>query len=179
MSRPAGPLRAVRIFSLAGLGALLLLFSGGCEESLPPYEPPDIPLAARIMVNESIEASELSTVDNGFTIRVEHTGGYLNEFTLQAPYTIESSITVSLVSAPSRNITVTIRKSFTDNLRLGYWVFLLGNIPAVDSDGNRWNWPENEEEVVLQLQGKVRIENTDHDLELNTHRAETILIYEH
>ncbi len=157
---------------------LLLLLLPGCEESLPPYAPPNIPLAARIEIDNSIDANELTTIDNGFTVIIAHTGELQNDFVLLAPYEARISITIAMAEAPSRSITVSRTVSFGHNLYPGYWDYHMMNIPPRDADGNLWNWPLFESRVRMVLQGKVQVFNEEYDLEINTPRAVTILRYD-
>lgn len=161
------------------LGISLLLGTGGCEESLPPYAPPEIPLAVQIVIDSSVDGNDLSTVDNGFTVTLTNAGDAGNDFVLLAPYEVEVAITISLVEDPSRSNTVTLRTDFEQNLdRFMHPVeFFLMNIPPRDAAGSRWNWPSFAEEVTVNLQGKVRIANARHDLEINTPRVQTTIVY--
>ncbi len=174
-----GPLR--RPPYLAGLAVLLLLITG-CEEKLPDYEMPDLPLLARIEI-QNIDLGQLLGDPEPFYVYVENVDAGIDQYFLSPPYEISASVNVSLAREPNRSILLEENVAFSvpsDTLHLGGNARVFLPFPLTDSNGLPWNWQRTSQmRHELLFQGKVIVkQNGERIAELNTPRESIILTYE-
>jgi hypothetical protein len=173
--------RAPRSFTVLLPVAILTVIAAmhltGCEESLPAYEQPDIPLAAEILIEPRLTTTDVSESAQDFTVMISHTGDYLNDWTLPVPWSVSVNISVFLERDPGRHVYLSTQRTYTnpiDDLRPDYYVVIGFNLPLRDSEGRAWNWGDPEAEALdIVLQGRIRIGQLD--LRVNMPRVTTSL----
>ncbi len=126
---------------------LLLLASCtlcGCQEQLPAYEPPSIPLQARIVVDHVIDMGDLFMPQPApFSVYLENIDDGTIQYVLFPPYEMEAIVSVSLAQDPARKVLLEAEKPFetpSDTLAVGGVVWIDIPFPMQDGEGRPWNW---------------------------------------
>lgn len=169
-------MKHIRSLLLVALLPVVMLLPA-CQEKLPAYEPPEIPLSAGIIVNPQLYHAEVVRLSPDFTVKVANTGDDLDSWVLPVPYEVSVDITVFLARDPTRSVLIESSRTFQnpiDDLKWGYFVLINFDLPLTDSEGQNWDWGyPGIETLDLILQGRIRIPQKN--LEINTPRARTTL----
>ena len=188
MRRPG--YRAARMPRLLRDGApvtfLLLLASFtlcACQEQLPAYEEPSIPLQARIVVDTMIDLGELIVPQpSPFSVFLENIDDGTLQYFIPPPFEIEADISVSLAQDPTRKVFLTAKKTFntsSDTLGVGGAVWVDIPFPIQDSEGRPWNWlrPTKTRHELL-FQGRLVVRKKGSTLtSINMPQVRVIFIY--
>ena len=169
--------RRALIWSIPFIAGYPLLL--GCEEYLPAYVEPEIILVAYITVSSPLTVGDLmggGLGEFGLDIRNISEGDDVYDYVLFAPFEVVASVTVYHAEHPTRNIIVSGKEMFDEDLGHGQAIRVTMRIPTRDSNNLPWNAHDTdtrEHEIVFQ--GKATIEKID--MTLNTQPRSSKISY--
>ena len=156
----------------------------GCQEQLPAYEEPSIPLQARILVDSVIDMGSLFVpMPAPFSVYLENIDDGSMQYVLFPPFEIEANVSVSLAQDPTRKVFLTVEKTFdspSDTLAVGGSVWVEVPFPMQDGEGRPWNWlRSSESRHELLFQGRLILRKDGRVLSsINMPQVRVMFIYD-